>query len=90
MKKHGPIITTFKQAKRVITVLFGFTLLFFGAVMLVTPGPGLPTIIVGLAVLGTEFLWARRLCKRFKDGANNIKNSVFNNKKNNNPSAGSG
>ena len=79
MKKH--VITTLKQAKRVITVLFGFTVLLFGVIMLVTPGPGVAAIVVGLAILGTEFVWARRLYKRFQDGANNIKNSVFNNKK---------
>jgi hypothetical protein len=82
MKKHGPIITTLKQAKRVITVLIGFTVLVLGGIMLVTPGPGIPTIVVGLAILGTEFIWARRLYKRFEDGANHIKNSVFNNSKN--------
>ena len=81
IKKHGPIITTLKQAKRVITVMIGFTVLLFGVIMLVTPGPGVAAIVVGLAILGTEFVWARRLYKRFQDGANNIKNSVFNNKK---------
>jgi len=81
MKKRGPIITTLKQAKRVITVLIGFTVLLFGVIMLVTPGPGVAAIVVGLAILGTEFVWARRLYKRFEDGANNIKNSVFNNRK---------
>ena len=81
MQKHGPIIKTLKQAPRVITVLFGFTVLLFGVIMLVTPGPGVAAIVVGLAILGTEFVWARRLYKRFQDGANNIKNSVFNNKK---------
>jgi hypothetical protein len=80
MKKH--VITTLKQAKRVITVLIGFTVLLLGAIMLITPGPGIPAIVFGLAILGTEFIWARRLYKRFKDGANNIKNSVFNNSKN--------
>jgi len=84
MKKHEPIIKTLKQAKRVITVLFGFTVLLLGTIMLVTPGPGIPAIIVGLTILGTEFIWARRLCKRFQDGANHIKNSVFNNSKNKN------
>jgi len=29
--------------------------------MMVTPGPGLLLIIAGLAVLGTEYVWAQRL-----------------------------
>ena len=81
MKKH--IIKTLKQAKRVISVLVGFTVLLFGVLLTIpgVPGPGFLVIIAGLAILGTEFIWARRLLEKFKDGANNIKNSVFNNKK---------
>jgi uncharacterized protein (TIGR02611 family) len=30
-------------------------------VMLVTPGPGLAAILGGLALLATEFAWARRI-----------------------------
>ncbi|MBI4825926.1 MAG: PGPGW domain-containing protein [Nitrospirae bacterium] len=75
------VIRTYKQARRVVMVVVGFTVVLLGIIMLVTPGPGLVAIVAGLAMLGTEFLWARRLLKRFGDGANNIKNSVFNNKK---------
>jgi hypothetical protein len=34
--------------------------------MLITPGPGLITIALGLALLGAEFVWARRLLNRLK------------------------
>ncbi len=78
-KKKDPIITTIQQAKRVITVVTGFTVVLAGIVMLVTPGPGLVAIFLGLAMLGTEFLWARKLLKRFKKEANNVKNSFVNN-----------
>ena len=50
--------------------------------MLVTPGPGIPTVVGGLAILATEFVWAKRLMDRVKDGANNLKNSILNNSKN--------
>ncbi len=73
------VISTIKQAKRVISIVIGFTIVIFGLIMLVTPGPGVVAIIAGLAILGTEFVWARRLLKRFKDGAVDVKNSVFNN-----------
>ena len=59
--------------------MIGFTVLLLGVVMLALPGPGLVTIVLGLALLGTEFVWARRLMKRFGDGANHIKNSFLNN-----------
>jgi len=38
----------------------GFALLAVGAVLLVTPGPGLVLIIAGLAILSTQFSWAER------------------------------
>lgn len=81
-KKEHFAITTLKQAKRVIKLVIGFTVLLIGGAMLLLPGPGVLIIVLGLALLGTEFVWAKNLMKRFKDGANNIKNSVFNNSKN--------
>jgi hypothetical protein len=53
--------------------------MLLGLIMLVTPGPGIVTIILGLAILGTEFVWAKRLMKRFEKEANNVKNSFVNN-----------
>ncbi|GBE03930.1 MAG TPA: hypothetical protein ENH45_01565 [Nitrospirae bacterium] len=78
-EEKGPWITTVKQAKRLITVVVGFTALLFGIVMLVTPGPGIPAIVLGLALLGTEFVWAKKLMKRFNHHANNVKNSFIKN-----------
>ena len=83
-KKHGPLIKTVKQAKRLITVVIGFTIVLVGIIMLVTPGPGLVAIILGLALLGTEFVWAKKLMKRFEHHANNVKNTFVNNYLNNN------
>jgi hypothetical protein len=80
-KKRTPLIKTVEQAKRLIKIVIGFTILLGGCIMLVTPGPGIPTVVGGLAILGTEFVWAKRLMKRFKDGANNLKNSILNNSK---------
>ncbi|MBI4654727.1 MAG: PGPGW domain-containing protein [Nitrospirae bacterium] len=79
MKSH--IITTLQQAKRLIKIVIGFTILLIGIAMTVLPGPAIVVIPIALAILGTEFVWARRLYKRFKDGANSIKNSIFNNSK---------
>jgi hypothetical protein len=38
-------------------------------VMLVTPGPGIPVIILGLAMLALEFAWAERWLERVVDKA---------------------
>ena len=80
-KKRRPKITTLKQAKRVIKTVIGFTVLLIGIAGLFLPFlQGIVIIVLGLAILGTEFVWAKKLYKRFEDGANNIKNSVLNNK----------
>jgi uncharacterized protein (TIGR02611 family) len=77
--KDNLTIKTVKQAKRLIKVVIGFTVLLLGIIMLVTPGPGIVTIVLGLAILGTEFVWAKKLMKRFEKEAVNVKNSFVNN-----------
>jgi uncharacterized protein (TIGR02611 family) len=42
-------------------LLVGFGLVAAGVAMLVLPGPGWATIILGLIVLASEYAWARRL-----------------------------
>lgn len=42
-------------------LLFGFGLIAAGIAMLVLPGPGWATIILGLIVLASEYAWANRL-----------------------------
>lgn len=49
----------YRIARRIIVAVFGGTLILLGIIMLVTPGPGIPTIIAGLGVLSLEFYWAR-------------------------------
>lgn len=80
MKQH-PLIVTLQQAKRLIRIVIGFTVLLIGIAMIVLPGPAVVVIPIGLGILATEFIWAKHLLKRFKDGANNIKNSILNNNK---------
>jgi uncharacterized protein (TIGR02611 family) len=60
-------IKTLQQTKRFLKILFGFTLLALGIVMIVTPGPGWLTIALALGVLAAEFVWARRLLDRMKE-----------------------
>jgi uncharacterized protein (TIGR02611 family) len=78
-KKENFTVKTLKQAKRLVMVVIGFTVVLLGVVMLVTPGPGVAAIVGGLAILATEFVWAKKLLKRFGKEATNLKNSVFNN-----------
>ncbi len=47
--------------KRYVTLTAGWTLVATGAVLLFLPGPGLPVLIGGFALLGRESEWARRV-----------------------------
>jgi uncharacterized protein (TIGR02611 family) len=45
--------------RRLIVLFVGGTLLVIGVVMLVLPGPAIVFIPLGLAILATEFAWAK-------------------------------
>ena len=61
------VFRTLTQAKRVIVIVIGFTILAAGVAMIVLPGPAVIVIPIGLAILATEFLWARKLLDRVKE-----------------------
>jgi Flp pilus assembly protein TadB len=56
-----------RSLRRYATLAAGWTLLVVGVALLVLPGPGVPLIIAGLAVLGREVEWARRLRTRIEE-----------------------
>jgi tellurite resistance protein TerC len=58
---------TFASLRRSIILLVGTTVVIIGIIMLVTPGPAIVVIPLGLAILATEFVWARRLLSKFKE-----------------------
>lgn len=57
---------TYRAARRVAIAVIGTTVVLLGVAMLVLPGPGLLTIVGGLAILGMEFAFARRWLQRLK------------------------
>jgi tellurite resistance protein TerC len=71
------LIKSLQQAKRFLKILFGFTLLVLGAVMVFTPGPGWITMLLGLGVLAAEFVWARRLLNHLKAQGGRLRDAVF-------------
>jgi len=60
---------TWDRIKRVLKIILGFILLPLGVVMLALPGPGWLTIVLALAILAGEFVWARKLLDRLKEVA---------------------
>jgi tellurite resistance protein TerC len=69
---------TYKTARRIVIGVVGATVLAVGVVMLVTPGPALIVIPVGLAILSIEFTWARAWLKRLRESISNRNSNNLN------------
>ncbi len=67
------MVHTYRQARRLVIIVVGFTVLLIGIVMIALPGPAILVIPLGLAILATEFVWAKRLLHKFKATAKQIK-----------------
>ena len=62
---------TYKAGRRIAISVVGGTMVILGIIMIVTPGPGLLGIAVGLAILGLEFAWARIWLRRLRETISN-------------------
>ena len=65
----GSYAAALRGARRVIVFVLGISVVLVGIIMIVTPGPAVVVIPLGLAILATEFLWARRILDRMKANA---------------------
>lgn len=63
---RGIVAWVARSGKRIGITVVGFGLLVAGIIMLALPGPGIVVIIAGLAVLGSEYAWARRALNEAK------------------------
>lgn len=63
---NGMLPAALRQVWRLIVLVVGVTVVAVGVAMLVLPGPAIIVIPAGLAILATEFLWARRLLDRVR------------------------
>jgi uncharacterized protein (TIGR02611 family) len=52
------------RLRKLIVAVIGVTVVLFGIALIVLPGPAFIVIPVGLAILATEFAWARRAIRR--------------------------
>lgn len=66
----GAVEVTRRNLRKVLILIAGTFVVLVGIAIAPLPGPG-PTVLVpiGLALLATEFLWARRLLDKVKTGA---------------------
>lgn len=51
-----------------LTVFIGVIFLILGLIMLVTPGPGILFLFLGITILAFEIEWARELSKQGQQG----------------------
>ncbi len=75
---------TYTHVRKVIVLVVGSTVVLAGVVMIVLPGPAVVVIPTGLAILATEFVWARHLLRKAKQKLGDAANSTgpwFNKKK---------
>ena len=62
---------------RTFITVIGAVVTLAGVAMLALPGPGWAAIFLGLAILASEYLWARRLLKYTKDRAQGAASTVL-------------
>jgi uncharacterized protein (TIGR02611 family) len=61
-----------KVVRRVIVSVVGVTVLLIGIALLVLPGPAFIVIPVGLAILASEYAWARRWLRKVRRVASDV------------------
>ncbi len=52
------------RVRKIVYSILGVTTLLVGIVMIVLPGPAVIVIPLGLAILASEYAWARRIIRR--------------------------
>lgn len=53
-------IPSLRAAKRIVVAVIGGTVTLMGIALIVLPGPAFIVLPIGLSILATEFVWARR------------------------------
>lgn len=56
-----------RPARQIVVAVLGGTVVLVGIAMIALPGPAFLVIPLGLAILGTEFYWAKRWLKKARD-----------------------
>ena len=59
-------------AKRIGIAVVGGTVTLIGIALIVLPGPAIVVIPIGLSILATQFLWARRCLRKARDMATRL------------------
>ena len=57
----------YKIVRKVVIAVLGISVLLIGAAMILLPGPAIVVIPAGLAILATEFAWAKSILRKLKE-----------------------
>jgi len=57
----------YKIIRKILIAIVGVSVILIGAAMVFLPGPAIVVIPVGLAILATEFAWAKALLHKVKE-----------------------
>lgn len=68
-KPQAVVRFIWRSSKRIAVTVAGAAIVVAGVVMLVLPGPGIVVIVLGLAVLATEYVWAATALEHAKSAA---------------------
>jgi tellurite resistance protein TerC len=52
------------MVRKIVIGVIGTTILLIGMALVVLPGPAFVVIPIGLGILASEFVWARRVMRR--------------------------
>ncbi len=58
---------SYKIVRKIVIAIVGVSVLCIGAAMIFLPGPAIVVIPLGLAILATEFAWAKVLLHKLKE-----------------------
>ncbi len=64
------------RSRRLMKIIGGFALLIIGVPLLFLPGPGFLAIVLGLAMLAAEYVWAAKLLAGVKRQSQRIRSGL--------------
>ena len=65
-----------RVGKRIVVAVIGGTVTIIGIALIVLPGPAFIVIPIGLSILATEFLWAKRWLQKARELATPLKSKL--------------
>lgn len=69
-------VLSYRQARRIVVLILGVSVLLVGIAMIVLPGPAVVVIPVGLGILAIEFTWARRWLRKIRRTAGEFRQRI--------------